>query len=154
MGRTVGKHICPRDSNYPILCWECTWLVFLNVYSDVFYSTYRSPPLWVGVTTHIQNVPVRWKSWWMCDYPYTQIHIWNIEYDTPQISGYERNSPACFVQWCLSIIVSTSRVALLLFNEIGNDVQVTTPTWEKKEVVTVFTCQHILDVPELYTNEA
>ena len=64
----------------------------------------------------------------MCDYPYPQIHIRNIEYDTPQTSGYERNSLACIVQWCPSIIVSTSRVALLFFNEIGNDVQATITT--------------------------
>ena len=64
------------------------------------------------------------------------------EYDTPQTRGYERNSLACRVQWCPSNIVSTSRVALLLFNEIGRYVQVTITTWEKKQVVTVFTCQH------------
>ena len=64
------------------------------------------------------------------------------EYDTPQTRGYERNSQACPVQWCPSIFVSTFRVALLLFNEIGRYVQVTITTWEKKQVVTVFTCQH------------
>ena len=79
----------------------------------------------------------------MYDYPYQQTHIRNIEYDNPQTRGYGRNSQACPVQWCLSIIVSTSRVALLFFNEIGHDVQVTLPTWEKKQVVTVFTCQYI-----------